>query len=183
MLPLWNRPALVHLELLCSRVVPLLLSLQKICSGTDRAPIQQIYQISTSTYGSPHHTGFTLPKLLVLSYSSPRRKGSNLEDFRSSLRKQHLLMGQLQKLNCIISEGTGFRALYGWKDTEVSFPQNFTVCDFEFSWRSYDHFTTQRSVRISMRAASADGTTSKIKLYHLRRNGISCLIWLERYGS
>ena len=46
---------------------------------------------------------------------------------------QHLLMEQLQKLNCIISEGTGFRALYGWKDTEVSFPQNFTVCDFEFS--------------------------------------------------
>ena len=38
------------------------------------------------------------------------------------LRGQHLLMGQLQELNCIISEGTGFCALYGLKGTEVSFP-------------------------------------------------------------
>ena len=38
------------------------------------------------------------------------------------LRGQHLRMGQFQKLNCIISEGTGFLALYGWKGTEVSFP-------------------------------------------------------------
>ena len=38
------------------------------------------------------------------------------------LRGQHLLMGQLQELNCIISEETGFRALYGSKGTEVSLP-------------------------------------------------------------
>ena len=37
--------------------------------------------------------------------------------------------------------------------------------------------------RISTRVASAGGSTSKIKLYHLRRNGVLSLIWLERYGS
>ena len=37
--------------------------------------------------------------------------------------------------------------------------------------------------RISTRVASANGSTSKIKLYHLRRNGVLSLIWLERYGS
>ena len=37
--------------------------------------------------------------------------------------------------------------------------------------------------RISTRVASTDGSTSRIKLYHLRRNGVLSLIWLERYGS
>ena len=37
--------------------------------------------------------------------------------------------------------------------------------------------------RISTRVASADGSTSKIKPYHLKRNGVLSLIWLGRYGS
>ena len=48
----------------------------------------------------------------------------------------------------------------------------------EDNWKQFGRFLIKPE-----KTASADGSTSRIKLYHLRRNWLSRPIWFERYGS
>ena len=114
-----SRPAPVHLELLCSRVVPLLLLYRRYAP----TPIELLSNRSTR---------------LALLHTDPLMTPDPL--FQSS--------------------------------------QFSAIQVLEDNWKQFGRFSIKPE-----KTASADGSTSKIKLYHLRRNGISCLIWLERYGS
>ena len=113
------RPALVHLELLCSRVVPFLLLYRRFAP----VPIDLLSSRSTR---------------LALIHMDPLMTPDPL--FQSSQ----------------------FLAIQVLRD----------------NWKQFGRFSIKPK-----KTTSADGSISRIKLYHVRRNQVSSLIWLERYIS